>query len=231
MKWRFAASAIAALLLSRPSAAGPSDPAKPSKGAPAREAQGAQRAEEEPDIPLAPQSVKLFDLRRSIGAYTLDLGPIWARKTEDRGPGEARENAEQGPGEIFVGRSITTSWGIFFLGGHQKTGIRVVDWKSYAWSIWVQELATGLKLGPFEPEVRIGASLLTVDVFHADWSFEMLSPRVAAGAAVRLGKIRVDIKAHSEYLWRWFGPDYLIHGITLGLGLETPRTKSPNEAQ
>jgi hypothetical protein len=184
---------------------------------------------EEPIIPLSPRSVKLFDLRRSVSAYTVDLGPIWARKTEDRAPGEKRENAERGPGELSVGQSITTTWGPFFLAGHQKTTFRIVDWKSYSWSIWVQELATGVKLGPFEPEVRIGAAFLTVDVFHAEWSFQLLSPRVAAGAAVRLGKIRVDIKAHSEYLWRWFGSDYLIHGVTLGFGLDIPRPKSPLE--
>ena len=36
----------------------------------------------------------------------------------------------------------------------------------------------GVRLGPFEPESRVGFSLITLDAFHSQWSFEMFSPRV-----------------------------------------------------
>lgn len=177
---------------------------------------------------LARNSVRLFDGRRSRSFYALDLGPIWIRKVDDRGPGEARENSERGTGEIAFGMTVLNEQAKpFFLSGVQRTLLRVVDSKSFSWSLFVQDLGGGLQLGPLQPEVRIGLSTLTIDVFHGEWSAQLFSPRVTAGIGLELGKFRLDMKAHSEYLWRWFGPDYLAHGVTLGLRLEIPRPKSP----
>jgi len=169
------------------------------------------------------RSVKLFDGKRSVNSYVLDIGPIWARKAEDNTPGQNRQNFEHGTGEISLGSVTTTTVGAFYIAGAPRTLLRVLDSKKFSWAIFHQDLAGGIRLGPIEPEVRFGASLLSVDVFNAEWSAQLLSPRVSAGIGLHLGKIKVDIKGHAEYLWRWFGPDYFVRGITLGIRLDAPR--------
>ncbi len=169
------------------------------------------------------KSVKLFDGRRATQGLELDLGPVWYRK---RGR-DVREGFDRGTGEILVGSTTTTPWGPFFLTGLQQTHFRWLDSKSFAWTVLASYLGVGARIGPLEPEVRIGLGLLTIDAFHGQWSGELLTPRVTAGLGLHAGKIRVDIQAHSEYLWRWFGPDYLIRGVSLGLRLDFPRPKGP----
>lgn len=181
---------------------------------------------------LSQRSVKLFDLSRSTTSLQLDVGPIWARRVQDETPVTQRRNFERGAplaGEIAVGTVYTTpsKRGPFFLTGQMKTLLRVIDDKSFSWSIFHQELGGGLMLGPFEPEVRLRLSVLSADIVHAQPSVQLLSPGVSAGFGVHLGKIRLDIKAHSEYLWRWFGPDYLIRGVTIGFRLDQARPKTP----
>jgi hypothetical protein len=112
--------------------------------------------------------------------------------------------------------------GPFYIAGASRTLLRIFDSKRFSWGIFHQDLAGGLRLGPLEPEVRIGASLLSIDVMNAEWSAQLFSPRVSAGVGLHLGKIKVDIKGHAEYLWRWFGPDYFVRGITLGVRIDAP---------
>lgn len=181
---------------------------------------------------LSRRSVKLFDQRRSITSLELSLGPIWARRVQDETPITRRRNFEHGAtlaGEIAFGTVYTTpaERGPAYITGHLKTLFRVIDDKSFAWSLFHQELGGGLMLGPIEPEVRIRLSLLTADIIHADPSIQLFTPGVSAGFGIHVGKIRLDIKAHSEYLWRWFGPDYLIRGVTIGLRLDQNRPKTP----
>ena len=178
------------------------------------------------------RSIKLFDSRKSIVSLQLDIGPIWSRRVQDETPITQRRNFERGAplaSEIGFGTVYTTPSfkGPFFLAGALKTVFRIVDDKSFAWSIFHQELGGGLMLGPFEPEIRLRLSVLTADIFHAQPSIQLLSPGVSVGFGVHVGKIRLDIKAHSEYLWRWFGPDYLIRGITIGFRLDQSRPKTP----
>jgi hypothetical protein len=182
---------------------------------------------------LSSRSVKLFDSQLSIVSYQLDVGPIWARRVQDETSITQRSNFEhRAPlaGEVGFGTVYTTPAmkGPFFLVGHLKTLLRVVDDKSFSWGVFHQELGGGLMLGPFEPEVRLRLSVLTVDVMHAEPSIQLLgAPGVSAGFGLHLGKIRLDIKAHSEYLWRWFGPDYLIRGVTIGIRLDQSRPNTP----
>jgi hypothetical protein len=181
---------------------------------------------------LSHRSIKLFDSRKSTVSLQLDIGPIWSRRVQDDTPITQRRNFERGAplaSEIGFGTVYTTpsERGPFFLVGQLKTLFRIVDDKSFSWSIFHQELGGGMKLGPFEPEIRLRLSVLSADIFHADPSIQLLSPGVSAGFGVHVGKIRLDIKAHSEYLWRWFGPDYLIRGITIGFRLDQSRPKTP----
>ena len=195
-----------------------------------------------PDVVNAPEtgpapkqsrrSTKLFDMRTSIISTQLDIGPIWARRVQDETPSTQRRNFERGAplaGEIGFGTVYTTPSlkGPFFITGHLKTLLRVVDDKSFSWSILHQEFGGGLMLGPFEPEVRLRLSILSADIFHAQPSVQLFSPGVSAGVGIHVGKIRLDIKAHTEYLWRWFGPDYSIRGVTIGFRLDQNRPKTP----
>lgn len=169
------------------------------------------------------RSVKLFDQKRTVTGFELDIGPVWYREV-DRGRGRA---FERGTGEVVLGVSYTSTWKPFYVSGFQQTAFRAFDSSSVAWSVLMTSMAGGMVIGPFEPEVRVGMSLLTLDVFRGSYSAEMLSPRVSAGIGMHLGKIRLDFQTHSEYLWRWFGPDYLIRGVSIGLRLDIPRSKGP----
>jgi hypothetical protein len=197
---------------------------------------GAPNVENSPETSEGPKlsrrSVKLFDQQRSIASLELTVGPIWTRRVQDETPITQRHNFERGAplaSEIAVGTVYTTpsEKGPFYLTGHLKTLLRVLDDKSFSWSIFHQELGGGIKIGPFEPEIRLRLSLLSADVIHAQPSVQLFTPGVSAGVGIHVGTIRLDIKAHSEYLWRWFGADYLIRGVSLGLRFDRTRPKSP----
>jgi len=127
----------------------------------------------------------------------------------------------------MAGIAVTTHWKPFFITGYQMTHFRVLDSKSFVWSVLSTGMGTGVRLGPLEPEARIGLGLIQLDAIHGEYNASLLSPRVAMGVGMHIGKIRLDIQAHTEYLWRWFGPDYLIRGVSLGLRFDVPRPKGP----
>lgn len=183
-------------------------------------------------VPLAPNSVKLFDAYRSTLAYQLDIGPIWIRRASNTTPITRREgfiHEAPGAGELSLGSMLTTpsKRGPFYLASEQLTTFRVLDSKSFAWSIFAEKFGGGIALGPIEIDGKIGIDLLTVDIMHAQPSVDILTPIVEAGVGLHFGKFRLDIKGHSEYLWRWFGPDYFIRGVTIGLRLDRTRPKNP----
>lgn len=187
---------------------------------------GVRETQSEPseDTKTSRQSVKLFDSRRTIQGFELDVGPVWYRRHGIHGPDS---EYDRGLGELRLGAVQTTPWKPFYLAGSQQTAFTVFDSKSFKWSVINEEFSAGISLGPFQPEVRLGLALLTVDVFHGEWSGELLSPRVGVAVGLKLGKIRLDIQGYSEYLWRWFGPDYTIRGISLGVRLEASKPKPP----
>jgi hypothetical protein len=175
-------------------------------------------------------SIKLFDTWNTVKSYQLDVGPIWFRQVEDETPAQRLMNFHRDAplaGELGIGMAYTTPSKPFFLVGRQRTLFRVLDDKSFSWSIFHQDLGGGIMIGPLEPEITIGLSILTADIMHAEPSIQLLSPRVSGGLGLHLGRFRVDLKGHAEYLWRWFGPDYLIRGVTLGVRLDVPRPASP----
>lgn len=182
----------------------------------------AKPGEAERPIPVADKTSRLFDSATSKASLQLDLGPIWYRKQAATG----RQGFERGTGEIAAGVVTTALWKPFYLAGHHKMVFRAFDSKSYHAS-FSSDLATGVYFGPLELESRFGLNLVNLGAFHGDWSAELLSPRVSVAAALHAGPFRVDIQAHSEYLWRWFGNDYLVRGVTLGLRLDLPHPAPP----
>jgi hypothetical protein len=168
-------------------------------------------------IPHGPNSVKLFDTENAIGGLELRAGLLSFRR------GDESERGFQGGGYDFqILKTTSSQSGMFFLNGVQGTHLRVLDSKSFLWSILTQELASGATLGPFELEVRFGFAAFNLDRLRGDgWNFSMLSPKVGLNAGLRLWKVRADFGIHSEYYWRWFGPSVLTHTASLGIRFES----------
>jgi hypothetical protein len=163
-------------------------------------------------------SVAIFDFEHTHLGTEIEGAPMWWRK--------AGSNATGQGWELSLGLVTETRVGRLFVAGIVRAQFRDFDSKSFALSPLQNMGMVGIRLGPFEPESRVGFSLFTFDVFHGAYSFEMLSPRVEAGLGLRFGPIRVGATVFSEYLWRWWGDSYFEKGIAFEVRLESPK-KSP----
>lgn len=128
---------------------------------------------------------------------------------------------------LCIGRTTEARTGHVFLAGISGLQLRIFDDKSFALSGWQNEARVGVRLGPIEPESRVGFSLLTVDVFHGQWSAEMLAPRAGLALALRLGRLRIAADLWSEYLWRWFGTSYWDRGLGISVRFEAKKQANP----
>jgi len=187
---------------------------------------GFSGADNEPTLPsrkiLGRGSVAVFDYEHTYAATELEGGPMWWR----RAGGDSTSRGW----ELSLGVVTETRIGIVFLAGIIRTQFRYFDSSSFALSP-IQNLAMiGIRLGPIEPEARVGMSLATFDVFHSAYSFEMFSPRVEGGLGLRFGRFRVSAHGFSEYLWRWWGSSYFEKGVAFEVRLEAPK-KSPLAVQ
>jgi hypothetical protein len=144
----------------------------------------------------------------------LHAGPIFWRKRGDRGD-DPTQGFEGG-----VGSSTLVRVRPFVLFSTTELTLRAFDPSSYALS-YMQSLSAGLVLGPFEPDLRATLSMATVDVLRGNWSAELFSPRIAAGAWLRIGRLGIGAHVFGEYLWRWLGNgDVLSHGVVFTLTLD-----------
>jgi hypothetical protein len=144
----------------------------------------------------------------------INAGPIFWRKRGDRylDPTQGFEGS--------AGSSTLVRIRPFVLSSTIELTLRALDPSSYALS-YMQSLAAGLVLGPFEPDVRATLSMLTVDVLRGNWSAELFAPRIAAGAWLRIGRLGIGAHAFGEYLWRWLGNgDVIDHGVVFELSFE-----------
>jgi hypothetical protein len=168
---------------------------------------------------MARGSVALFDYEHTWGGTELEGGPMWWRKGGTNETGGGWELSFAAETESRVGR--------LFLGGLVRTQFRYFDSKSFALSPLQNMAFVGVRLGPIEPETRVGFSLLTFDVFHGAYSFEMFSPRVEGGLGIRVWRLRVAAHGFSEMIWRWWGSNYWDKGIAFDIRLEANKKKSP----
>jgi hypothetical protein len=171
--------------------------------------------------PAQPDAAWQWDMgawtpERQQTSLELHYAPVWYR-----GRGSANPNWPMGF-EVGFGARATTRVLPFLLSWSTQPVFRALDSKSFAFS-FLQQVFAGVALGPLEPEVGGGLSMVTVDVFHANFSAEMFSPRVEAGLWFHFRALRVGAHAYSEYLWRWLGDrDYLLRGVAIELALESP---------
>ena len=127
---------------------------------------------------------------------------------------QARENLGY---SLAFGEAITTLRGPFAAGLVEDSELRLVPRDALSLSLRRYQWEAGPRLGPLEPTVRVGFTLLHVDVGHG-FSFGMFSPRVGAGLWWKLPHSRVGVSAFTEYFWRWVGNDSaFVHGLTLEL--------------
>ncbi|MGD0526951.1 MAG: hypothetical protein ABSE49_17535 [Polyangiaceae bacterium] len=178
--------------------------------------------EQNPALPsrasLGKGSVAVFDYEHTYAGTELEFAPMWWRR--------AGSDTTSGGWEISLGATTETRIGRVFLAGVIRTQFRYFDSKSFALSPIQNMAMVGIRLGPIEPEARVGMSLLTFDVFHGAYSFEMFSPRVEGGLGLRFGRLRISAHGFSEYLWRWWGDSYFEKGVAFEVRLEAPK-KSP----
>jgi hypothetical protein len=168
---------------------------------------------------LAPGSVAIFDYEHTFQGFELEGGPMWWRK--------AGANDTASGWELSIGSVTESRLDSVFLGGIVRAQFRYFDSQSFAASPLQSMFTTGIRLGAFEPESRVGLSLLTFDVFKGAYSFEMFSPRVEAGFGLRFGKFRASAHVFSEMLWRWWGSNYFDQGIAFEVRFEPPKPKPP----
>jgi hypothetical protein len=167
-------------------------------------------------------SVAVFDYEHTFAATEAEGAPMWWRR--------AGSDSTNHGWELSLGVVTETRIGMVFLAGIIRTQFRYFDSASFALSPIQNMAMVGIRLGPIEPEARVGMSLVTFDVFHGAYSFEMFSPRVEGGLGLRFGRFRVSAHGFSEYLWRWWGDSYFEKGVAFELRFEAPK-KSPLTVQ
>lgn len=119
---------------------------------------------------------------------------------------------------VSLGEVLTTVRGAFQAGALQEHELRLVPADSLSLTLSRYQWQAGPRLGPLEPRVRVGFSLLHVDYGDDGWSFGMFSPRVGAGLWLSLGAMQLGVSVFSEYSWRWFGDQSAyVRGFTFEL--------------
>jgi hypothetical protein len=127
----------------------------------------------------------------------------------------------------LITQGFETSRGAFYFGGFSRDGLRI--WGRHGVSIERSgTMRTGVRLGPARFEVNVGSILFSVDRLSGGTSAQLFSPRVGLGAGLALpGGGLLIAAAESEYVWRWFGPDYRVFDVHLSLMLPVARTWGP----
>jgi hypothetical protein len=166
------------------------------------------------DTDLAHVTWSIWEDQHEHHPLELNAGPIFWRKRGDRAT-----SLTQGF-EGSVGTSTLVRVRPFVMFATTELTLRALDSSSYALS-YMQSLSAGLVLGPVEPDLRASLSMVTVDVLRGNWSAELLSPRVAAGVWLHIGRLGLGAHAFGEYLWRWLGNgDVIDRGFVFELSFE-----------
>ncbi len=127
-----------------------------------------------------------------------------------------------------LGESLTTVRGAFRAGGLLEHELRLVPSDALSLTLSRYQWEAGPRLGPIEPQVRVGFSVLHLDVSKSGVSFGMLSPRVGAGLWLALPHTRVGVSFFVEYFWRWVGDESaFVRGLTFELQPTAPPLRRP----
>jgi len=128
---------------------------------------------------------------------------------------------------LAFGESLTTLRGGLAAGALQEHELRFVPKDSLSLLLSRYQWEAGPRLGPIEPMVRVGFTLLHLDIGHGV-SFGLFSPRVGLGLWLKLPGARVGMSAFSEYFWRLAGDESaFVHGLTLEFQPDAPPLLRP----
>jgi hypothetical protein len=117
---------------------------------------------------------------------------------------------------LSFGENLTTLRGPFAAGALQEHELRLVPSDALSLNLSRYQWEGGLHLGALEPTVRVGFTLLHLDVGDAGFSLGGLAPRAGFGLWLALPTARVGVSTFTEYFWRWLGSDSaFVHGLTL----------------
>ncbi|HKY36333.1 MAG TPA: hypothetical protein VJN18_10365 [Polyangiaceae bacterium] len=162
----------------------------------------------------------LLDPFTARHARTLGFSLLRSRSSPDTAP-------TTGYGLAF-GEALTTLRGSFVAGGLLEHELRLVPADAFSLTLSRYQWEAGPRLGPVEPLVRVGFSLLHFDVGSSGFSFGMLSPRVGAGLWLTLPALRLGVSVFSEYWWRWVGePSAFVRGLSFELQPAAPPLRKP----
>jgi hypothetical protein len=208
---RRALAAMATVLASAGGAFAQATPSSPPTSTSTSTSASTPAAEATPEPPRRKRRPwVIFDPTQSRYGIDISGGPVWWRPARDHDSGE-----ELGM-HFGIGGSQETQKKWAFVGARAEFLFYALDSKSFAITLPRYQYIAGLRLGPIEPEVGAGFSLVTADVFHADFSAGLFSPNAHAGLAVVAGPVRIAATAFSEYRWRWFGDaNYFFRGFAL----------------
>jgi hypothetical protein len=166
------------------------------------------------DMNVSNVDMRVWEPQNQHHPLELHGGPLYWRRV-----GSSSAQTQQG-WEGGFGSGTLVRVRPFVLMATTSLLLRGFDSASYAVS-FVQDLSAGLSIGPLEPDIRAGLSMLTVDAFHGNWSAELFSPRIAAGGWLRFGRLGLGAHVFGEYLWRWLGDgNVLDRGLVFSLSLE-----------
>jgi hypothetical protein len=156
----------------------------------------------------------LFDPFLSRRETLLTGGPVWERPT-------AAPRTLAGFEGSF-GKAMETRSGLLTLRLEEEGGLRWTGGGHGVFFFPRFTYAGGLVVGPFDFTARAGVTVLEVHAGSGGFGVGLFSPRVSAGAAVRIGRLRLGAVAFSEYAWRWFGgPSAGVEGVLLEASLRT----------
>jgi hypothetical protein len=160
------------------------------------------------------------------------LNPRSARHTSGFSVGVLSSRRLSGAGRdlgysVAWSEGLTTLRGAFLAGARLEHELRLVPKDALELGGWRYYWEGGARLGPVEPQTRVGVTLLCLD-YGKRVSVGMFSPRIGVGVWIKLGQTRIGLSVASEYHWRFIGEDSaFVHGLTLEVQPDAPALLGP----
>ena len=178
------------------------------------------------DVSAEPQPSQQLQRWALLDPYTARHARSFAFQLVAFRPAEAR--LPSSGYALAIGESLTTIRGVLATGALQEHELRLVPDDALHVNISRYQWEAGPQLGPLEPRVRVGFTLLHVDVGTSGFSFGLFTPRVGAGVWLKLSRTRLGLSAFSEYFWRLAGDDSAwVRGFSLELQPDAPPLRKP----
>jgi hypothetical protein len=132
---------------------------------------------------------------------------------------------------LGFGEVLTTLRGSFLAGAMLENELRWLPGDGLWLTLSRYQWEAGPRLGPIEPVVRVGLSVMQVGVGKEGPTLGFLSPRVGGGVWLKLSEVRLGFSAFAEYSWRWLGDQSsFVRGLTFEVQPAAPPLRKPRRA-